>query len=134
MKLILDTHILIWAFFDEDLLPKRFAEYILSPDNQIYCSAVSLWEIALKHSKHPDSFPFHPDMIQDLCDDAGFGMIPLRPAHILELNSICMKEGASPHNDPFDRILLAQAKSEDSVLLTHDRGFRDYSEPCVIVE
>ena len=134
MRLILDTHILIWAFFADDLLSDRFKELILEPDNQIYCSTISLWEAALKYDRHPDNFPFAPEMLQDLCDDAGFGILPLRTSHVLELGGLRTKDNARPHNDPFDRILLAQAKAEGAVLLTHDRKFAGYSESCFIVD
>ena len=134
MKLILDTHIMIWAFFCDDLLPKKFADMIVSHDSEIYCSTVSLWEAALKHSRHPGAFPFTPDMLWDLCDDSGFGVLQLRPSHIVELDTLRRPDEAAPHNDPFDRILLAQAKAEGYTLLTHDEKFTDWSENCVIVE
>ena len=133
MKLLLDTHILLWALFDSRQLPGKARTLIEDPGNSIFTSAASLWEIAIKFQKRPDTFPYSEDLIHDLCDDAGFGHFTVKPEHILALHALQRMADSPAHKDPFDRILLAQAKEEGAVLLTHDRRFTEYDESCILV-
>ena len=133
MKLLLDTHILLWTLFDSRQLPGKARALIEDPGNSIFTSAASLWEIAIKFQKRPDTFPYAEDLIHDLCDDAGFGRFSLKPEHILALRDLQRLADAPMHKDPFDRILLAQAKAEGAMLLTHDQRFAEYDEPCILL-
>lgn len=133
MKLLLDTHILLWALFDCQPLTKKARMLIEDPSNTIFASIVSLWEIAIKFQKWPREFPYSEDLIDDLCDDAGFGRFDIRTPHILALRDLNREESAPEHKDPFDRMLLAQAKEEGAMLLTHDKRLAEYGEPCVVL-
>ena len=133
MKLLLDTHVMIWTLFDLPYLSEKAERMIENPENQVFISLASLWEIAIKFKKNPDKMPFSEDLIDDLCDDAGFGRFNIRTPHILALHDLTRNENTPVHKDPFDRILLAQAKTENALLLTHDKRLAEYSEPCVIL-
>ncbi len=133
MKLLLDTHVMIWTLFDLPYLSEKAKRMIENPENQVFISLASLWEIAIKFKKNPDKMPISEDLIDDLCDDAGYGRFNIRTPHILALHDLARIENAPLHKDPFDRILLAQAKTENALLLTHDKRLAEYSEPCVIL-
>lgn len=133
MRLLLDTHVMIWTLFDLPYLSEKAERMIENPENQVFISLASLWEIAIKFKKNPDKMPFSEDLIDDLCDDAGFGRFNIRTPHILALHDLTRNENTPVHKDPFDRILLAQAKTENALLLTHDKRLAEYSEPCVIL-
>ena len=132
MNLLLDTHIAIWALNDEPALSEKARTLILDPDNTIYYSAVSVWEVLLKHARRPKEIPFDASEFSESCREAGFFPLTLSDKHILAVRSLSRPEGVKEHNDPFDRLLLAQAKVENVSFLTHDALIPDYNEPCII--
>ena len=131
MKVILDTHILLWALGEDPRLSQEAKGIILNQDNDIYYSAVSIWEIAIKHLLRPEQIGFSPEQIVDLSEKAGFLQVTLKDHQTFMLSTLKRKEGAPVHKDPFDRILIAQAKAENMLLLTHDSLLKDYEEACV---
>ena len=132
MNLLLDTHIAIWALNDDPNLSEKARKLILDPDNNIYYSTVSVWEVMLKHSKRPNEILFDEKEFSEYCHEAGFIPLSLSDKHIFAVSTLIREENAKPHNDPFDRILLAQAKVENLSLLTHDELIPDYKERCII--
>lgn len=78
MNLLLDTHILIWSLNDDPRLPKGAKALILDPDNAVFYSAVSIWEIAIKHAAHPDNVEFTGKALAQFCREAGFQPIEIR--------------------------------------------------------
>lgn len=116
MRLLLDTHVLIW--WDEGArLSKRAAEAIRAAD-QVYVSAVTGWEIAIEAALG------RIETTRDVgaaVAESGFEELPLRLSHTEVLRSL-----PPHHRDPFDRMLLAQAISESLTLVTRDRAFGDY--------
>lgn len=72
MNLLRDSHILIWALNDDPRLPEKAREMILDPNNVVYYSAVSVWEISIKHANHPDNVEFTGRELSQFCQDAGF--------------------------------------------------------------
>ncbi len=132
MNLLLDTHIAIWALNDDAALSKKARDLILDPDNAIYYSAVSVWEIMLKHARRPGSIPFNEADFVESCKDAGFIPLNLADKHILAVHTLSRPADAKEHNDPFDRLLLSQAKVENLSFLTHDELISDYLERCII--
>ena len=132
MNLLLDTHIAIWALNDDPALSKRARELILDPDNTIYYSTVSVWEVLLKHARRPESIPFTETNFSEGCREAGFIPLNLADKHILAVHTLSRPAGCREHNDPFDRLLLAQAKVENLSFLTHDERIPEYEERCVI--
>ncbi len=132
MNLLLDTHILIWALNEDPRLPEKAKEMILDPNNVVYYSAVSVWEISIKHANHPDNVEFTGRELSQFCQDAGFLPVEMRDKHVLALETIRRAAGAPPHHDPFDRMLIAQAKAENMSLITHGALLPYYEEKCII--
>lgn len=132
MNLLLDTHVLIWALTEDARLSDMARELILDPANAIYYSAASLWEVSIKHTRHPESLEFTGRELAAYCREAGFLPLDIRDRHIYALEALSRSQVLPPHNDPFDRILLAQAKVEGMAFLTHDSMIPGYNESCVI--
>lgn len=132
MNLLLDTHIAIWALNDDEALSAKARELILDPDNTIYYSTVSVWEVLLKHARRPESIPFDEADFSEGCKEAGFIPLGLSDKHILAVRTLSRPANSKEHNDPFDRLLLSQAKVENLSFLTHDELISDYQEKCII--
>lgn len=132
MNLLLDTHIAIWALNDDPALSQKARELILDPDNTIYYSTVSVWEVHLKHTRRPDHIPFDESDFSEGCREAGFVPLSLADKHVLAVHTLSRPNNIKEHNDPFDRLLLAQAKVENLSFLTHDALIPGYEERCVI--
>lgn len=132
MNLLLDTHILIWALSEDPRLPEKAREMILDPGNAIYYSTVSVWEIAIKHANHPDSVTFTGKAFSQYCQDAGFLPVEVRDKHVWALETLTRPIDAPAHHDPFDRMLIAQAKAENLSFLTHDSLIPYYEENCIV--
>lgn len=132
MKLLPDTHMIIWALTNDPQLPCAAREMINSPDNVVFFSAVSLWEIAIKNQKNPEKCPYHEQDVLRYCMESGFEPMNILPSHVLAVRSLKVRPGRMLSNlDPFDRLLVAQAKAEDCVFLSHDRNVENYEERCV---
>ena len=132
MKLLLDTHVLLWALADDPRLPSQARTLITNPHNQPFFSVVSLWEIAIKHQAHPDKLFIDAEQVFNWCQQADFGCLQIAERHVLALSTLRYEEGRPPHNDPFDRIMLCQAKVDGLVLVTRDSLLPNYLEGCVL--
>ncbi len=132
MRVLLDSHILIWALFSDEKLSRQAYDILNAPENEIYYSPASIWEIGLKHAKAPEKMPVSGEMLMEYSDKAGMISLPIVKEHTVAVNRLQRMDGEPPHNDPFDRILLAQAKVENMVFLTHDRLLAGYGESCVM--
>ena len=132
MNLLLDSHVLIWALTEDERLSEKARHLILDPDNVIYYSTASIWEISIKHANHPDEIQVSGKELSAFCREACFLQLEIRDKHVYALETLIRPEDARPHKDPFDRILLAQAKAENMSFLTHDALIPDYNEKCVI--
>lgn len=128
MKLLLDTHVAMWSIAGYELLDKKIYEMIMNPDNDIYYSTVTPWEIEIKHLKRPDKIKISGEQFADLCEQARFINLNIKNEHISELKNIVSKDKKQKHNDPFDKMLLAQARYENLVLVTHDKKFKLYND------
>ncbi|NYI75479.1 PIN domain-containing protein [Nocardioides panzhihuensis] len=118
MKLILDTHILLWWWDDSPKLPQEARDLIADLDNEVFVSAVSITEIAVK--KSIGRLEVEDDFAQGIEDD-GFTELPLTAAHGGRLAQLPLI-----HRDPFDRMLIVQAQAEDATLVTVDDKVRQY--------
>ena len=133
MKILPDTHMLLWSVGQSKKLSSKARELLSDENNKIYYSIVSIWEATIKRLTHPDKIEdISPRELIQFCNDAGFEILPLRPEHVYALETISRPDDAPPHKDPFDRILIAQAKSEGMNFLTHDELLEYYNEPCII--
>ena len=133
MNILLDTHLLLWAINDDQKLSDIARDFILDAENIIYYSTASIWEITIKHMNHPDRMIFSGNELSQLAKAAGYMPLPILEKHVFLLETLKRAEEAPPHNDPFDRILIAQAKAENMLFLTHDTLISYYNEKCIVV-
>lgn len=133
MKVLPDSHILIWTLNGDSRLSPKARDLILAPENRVYFSVVSIWEIAVKHAVRPQDVEFTGLELAWYCHEAGFEPLNLEVAHISALEKLSRPADAPPHKDPFDRMLIAQAKAENMTFLTHDALLSDYNENCVVL-
>ena len=131
MRALLDSHILLWALTGDERLPQGARDIILDADNTIYYSAASVWELAIKHALHPESITISAAELMDLCGKAGFVQLHVKGDHAATIDSLTRDPSAKPHKDPFDRMLIAQAKYEGMAFVTHDSLLPAYNEPCI---
>lgn len=132
MKILLDTHIAIWSVLDSEELSETARALLLDDGNEIYYSTASIWEITIKHMAHPETFLYSGIDLEKGCEANGFISLPIFNKHTVALETLVRPKDAPPHKDPFDRILLAQAKSEGMKFLTHDTLIPYYNESFVI--
>ncbi len=128
MRYLVDTHVLIWATMDSEKLSNAARETLCKGDGEYYFSAASIWEIALKRTKHPEQFPFTAAAARKLFLAAGFVELAVSARH-----SAAVEDLPKIHGDPFDRMLVAQALSENMKLVTHDRMILQYGDMAVEV-
>ncbi len=115
MKYLLDTHIILWSALDVKKLSRKAKIILENPDNVLYFSPISLWEISIKHAKHPEQMPITSERAKDLALKMGFIELPVRSRHGVDIANL-----PEIHNDPFDRMLITQARSEGIGLISHD--------------
>lgn len=132
MRVLLDTHIAIWAAMGAEALPQRARDILLDESNDIFYSTASVWEVVIKHMLRPNDMILDGKLFEAGCEDNGFHVIPILNKHTFVVETLKRSEDAPRHNDPFDRILLAQAKVEGMQFLTHDSMIPYYNEPFVI--
>jgi len=115
MNLLLDTHIALWAIAGSPKLPYRARELIIAPKETIWVSAASLWEIAIKHALGRGDMPISGQDALGWFLESGYRILPVQAEHAVAVENL-----PAIHNDPFDRILVAQALVEPMRLITHD--------------
>jgi PIN domain nuclease of toxin-antitoxin system len=124
MKYLLDTHVILWWLTEPEKITTKAHTIISDKNNKIYTSSISFWEIAIKKSLGRLTIP---NNILELLLAENFIMLPLSPEEGLAIADLPLI-----HQDPFDRILVIQAKLNDLVLITHDKKVMDY--PVIAVE
>ena len=130
MICLADTHIALWAIGDPSRLPNKAKKLIQDSSAQWFFSYVSAWEVAVKHAKRPNQFMFSSEDFCRACRHMGIKEMPLQLEHIYRTEQLPFE---NVHGDPFDRMLLAQAKFEDLLLVTHDKNFAAYDDPHVLM-
>ena len=115
MKLLLDTHLLLWAAGEPERLSSAARQLLDDPANALIFSAASLWEIAIKHRLGRDDFRVDTRVLRRGLLDNGYDELPVTSAHAVALDTL-----PALHKDPFDRILVAQAQTEGITLVTSD--------------
>ena len=133
MRFLLDTHILFWAMSDENKLPIKVLNIINNKENAIFFSSASVWEVVIKHEKSPQKMPVGGLEFLDGCLNAGFIPLSIEYNHVLAVSSLQRKNGEPAHNDPFDKVLMSQAKTENMTFITHDSLLEGYTEDCVMI-
>jgi PIN domain nuclease of toxin-antitoxin system len=133
MKILVDTHVLVWMHTDDHRLTPKILDIVMNPNNSVYFSAISIWESEMKYILHPDDFPFSGKELHTLSISANLNCLLLKPEHTFALGTLVYSEDApQKHKDPFDRMLICQAKVENMLFLTHDHLIPYYNESCVV--
>lgn len=126
MKILLDTHILLWLLTDDEKLSDRAKNIVDQESNKIYFSPLSIWEVELKLKAHPDQMPVGGEQVLKFCKEAEFTQLPVKISHILAIKNLKRPENILPHKDPFDNLLLTQSIVEDMIFMTHDQRIAEY--------
>lgn len=125
MKFLLDTHVLLWWLENNPALPATARNLIADPNNTIFISAVTMWEIGLKQSIGKLTLPAN---FEERLAKEGFEALPLSAAHTRLIASLPWH-----HRDPFDRMLVAQAQAANLKLLTVDEMIAAYGDMTLLV-
>ncbi len=128
MRLLVDTHLVLWAAAKSRRLPKEGRRLLEDPANDVYYSAASLWEIAIKAALRKSDFRVDLALLRQGLAAMDFVELPISGAHAERLASL-----PPIHKDPFDRMLVAQSLAESLVLLTNDVTLAAYGEGVKIV-
>ena len=123
MRLLLDTHVLLWWRDNAPNLSPRARGAIADPANEILISAATLWEIVIKRGLGKLRFP---DDLEDVLREESFTLVPISFRHLR-----CLEALPLLHRDPFDRILIAQAMIEGAPLVTNDTILLRYGAPIL---
>ncbi|MFH1350204.1 MAG: type II toxin-antitoxin system VapC family toxin [Pseudomonadota bacterium] len=123
MKLFLDTHVLLWWLDDSPSLSERARNSIENTDNLVVLSAAVIWEIRIKQALGKLKIPLN---FYDIVKQQGFEMLSITSDHAYAVGDL-----PTHHRDPFDRMLIAQAKLEGFTLVTHDAIFKKYQIPVL---
>lgn len=128
MNLLLDTHIALWAIADSPQLSAKARELIASPKNTVWVSAASVWEIAIKHALGRGDMPVSSQDALRYFQESGYRILSIEAEH-----AVAVEDLPAHHQDPFDRILVAQALLEPMRLVTHDALVARYSDTIIKV-
>lgn len=118
MRLLLDTHTLVWAITEPERVAPEALALIESSENEVFVSVVSPWELAIKLSRRRIELP---QIFYETLRDGQFSLLPVTIRHTEVIPAL-----PHHHRDPFDRMLIAQAQVEDLTLVTSDREIRRY--------
>ena len=132
MNLLLDTHIVLWALKDDPKLPQKAKDLINNLNNRLFYSAAVIWEVEIKHQARPYEMKISGADLSDLCKKAGYEVLPILEPHVCALETLNRPRSLQAHNDPFDLIILAQAKIEGLYFVTADSLIPQYNENCII--
>lgn len=128
MKLLLDTHVALWAITDHPGLSEKARELILAPENTIWVSAVTVWEISIKYSLGRGDMPVSGKAALEFFRQARYRLLAVEPEHAAAVEGL-----PGHHQDPFDRLLVAQALAESMCLVTHDGLVARYSDSILCI-
>jgi PIN domain nuclease of toxin-antitoxin system len=126
MKILLDTHILLWAAGQPEKLPESTRALLTNPDNTLFFSAASIWEIVIKLGLGRRDFNVDPYRLRKMLVVHGHNEVPVTAEHALRVCFLPLL-----HKDPFDRLLIAQARTEGMQLLSRDAVVCQYQESII---
>lgn len=129
MKILLDTQMLIWATVWPELLPRKARQLLADIENEKYFSPASLWKVAIKSGQNRPDFQVDARVLRRQLLDNGCLELPITGIHTTAIADL-----PPLHKDPFDRLLLAQAKSEGITLLTTDETLAEYVVSVMLVQ
>ena len=128
MRVLLDTHIALWAVTDAPQLPVVAREIITDPGNEVWVSAVSIWEIVIKHALGRGGMPISGSEAVHWFTLSGYRDLPISSAHAAAVDAL-----PPIHGDPFDRMLVAQAQTDPFRLVTQNKVIARYSDVVMVV-
>jgi len=128
LNLLLDTHVAPWAITDSPKLLPKARDLIVSPKTRVWVSAASIWEITIKHLLGRGDMPVSGHDAMRYFQDSGYRFLPVEAEHAVAVDAL-----PAHHQDPFDRILVAQALVEPMRLMTHDLRVARYSDTIIRV-
>jgi PIN domain nuclease of toxin-antitoxin system len=128
VKLLLDTHLLLWSAGKPERLSAEARALIEALDNELFFSSASLWEVVIKRGLGRDDFKVDARLLRRGLLDNGYSELPIGSEHVVAIDNL-----PAIHKDPFDRILVAQAQVEGITLLTTDTTVAKYSGPIRLV-
>lgn len=126
MNILIDTHILLWALYSSNKLSQNTKDLLTNDDYIKYISLTSIWEIEIKHCLGKLEYEAC-EVLKD-AEEAGYKVLSIKKEHIFELGKL-----EYIHNDPFDRLLICQAKSENMNFITNDSKIKQYNKDFVIM-
>jgi PIN domain nuclease of toxin-antitoxin system len=122
VRILLDTHVFLWIIADDLRLTPRYESYFKDPDNDLFLSIASCWEIVIKTGLNRLHLPSPAtEYLMKQLDINQVALLGIRPAHLKELETL-----PPLHGDPFDRMIVAQARSESMGLMSKDKAMRGY--------
>jgi len=121
MKHLIDTQILVWLIIDTQKVPNYIINILDDTKNEIFISAVSIWEIAIKISVGKLFFPFELKSIVKVINDMRIQILNIKSEHLIKVAELPYH-----HKDPFDRLIIAQAMIEKLPIISSDRNFNYY--------
>ncbi len=128
MRILLDTHLLLWAMAASRKLARGVKSQLLDPRNEVYYSAASLWEIAIKSGLRRTDFRIDLEALMEALGASGFQELPITAVHVAGVARL-----PPIHKDPFDRLLVAQSMAEPMTLLTNDAVLAGYWDGVKVV-
>ena len=128
MRVLLDTHLLLWSVASSRRLPKTARSLILDAANEVFYSAASIWEIAIKTALRRTDFKADPAALVRALAQSGFSELPVTAAHAVRVAGM-----QAIHRDPFDRLLVAQSLAEPMTLVTNDAALVRYGPSVQLV-
>ena len=124
MHILLDTHVFVWWLMEEPRLKKSVLDRIGDANSVVYISAISIWEILIKSNLGKIKMPTRG--LEKQIRNNGFSALPISVSHALAAGALPMH-----HRDPFDRMLVAQARAEGLTLVSHDKFLEAYDVPIL---
>jgi len=128
MKILLDSHLLVWLAAATAKLSPAARVFIEDTQNTLFFSSASIWELMVKYALGRDDIPVHPRVLHRALLDNGFTELVITSDHTFNVEHL-----PPIHKDPFDRILIAQSLSEGMILLTSDETIAQYNGPIQLV-
>jgi PIN domain nuclease of toxin-antitoxin system len=126
VRVLLDTHVLLWCLGGDRRLDRKTAALLRSPATDVFFSAASVWELAIKASL--GKFRGDLEEVLRVLETEGFGELPVTARHAAEVSTLPLH-----HRDPFDRLLVAQGRVEGLRLYTDDTALERYGEPVFLL-
>ncbi len=128
MRVLLDTHLLLWSFVAPERIPPDLHALLTQPDTEVVYSAVNIWEIAIKARLGRADFPARPGRVIEMAKASNYMELPVTGAIAAIVADLPLH-----HRDPFDRLLVAQAIAAPARLYTSDRKLAPYSELITVI-